>query len=222
MISPIASHVLFVLTARSAWAPRNHQPARRGRIHTGQNEAVADDFPELDLDDGAVAEANTPFLRRQIAVPLWTAPIAAVALAVLFTTATHVWDAAQNRRARQSVASLIVTIPPDADFDGGRTGDTFGYNSAIQVINAGPLPLRLGQITSTSVGITLDGDARNTVIAAGGIQNVLVHLGIDCSTWSRTSPIDVRATVRTADHRHRSVARSLTIRRTIWENLPTC
>ncbi len=184
------------------------------------------DIPELDLDATDVVETGRGEEAprwREPAVPWWGVVPVAVAVAVVAAGLTHGWDERQDRRARQAVVALSVVIPEDAGTNGGGGGEEFGYNSSVQVLNTGPLPIELGALSTTSPGIVLHGNARNTVVPAGGAQRVDVDFGIHCPGWVHGQPVDIRVAVRTADGVQRAVNRKVVLRGTEWDDaLTTC
>ncbi len=196
---------------------------------------MAHDIPELDLDDAdpggdghrAEGPGRIPWRerRRQWSMRVVSAPrgrvvLLAVVIALVAAGLTRAGDGLWNWRSRRADVAVFVSVPGDG-YVGGASGgdDTYTFQSGIRVINAGPLPIKLGRISARTRGITLNGDAHGKVVPVGTAQPVDVDLVIDCRTYARGATVDLRVSVRTADGGRRSSTRPLVVRGTLWDQM---
>lgn len=176
----------------------------------------------LDLDEPDPGPVDDPVWWRTVKVPLWAVLALVLGAVLLATTATRLWDAREAAAPARAKPVILVDVPADSGLVGRGDGRTVTLRSAVQVINAGPQPIELETVASTSDGVTLHGDGDGRVIPAGTAGQVVVRGLIDCRTWVPTEPIQLRLDVRDADGVLRPAVRTVVIRGAWDDLLDTC
>lgn len=105
---------------------------------------------------------------------------------------------------------------------GGGDATIASYNGALQVINAGPLPVEVEAVSSSSAGLRVNrsADARRTVtVPSGAARQIYVGIGLGCRDWDPEQPIELSVDVITADGNRRRRTSPVSIQDTPWFEL---
>lgn len=173
-----------------------------------------DDGPVLDLDATDATDAGGPAERvpfSQVRVPLRVVAVVAVVVAAVAVWGTRAVDDDRVRREQSAALRLVVSVFPGTDLAGGGDYLTGSFTGALTVVNAGPLPVRITDVSSATAGLRISpaGPGPAVTVPAGEGRQVDVGVGVVCRAWARRVPVDLVMSVTTADGRRRAQRRSL-------------
>ena len=157
-------------------------------------------------------------LRRPVHAPLWAVVVATVVVGLVIGIGTHMWDASQVRRFQSGAVSVLLTVPGTSTFQTSGDGASATLNGDLQVVNTGPRIIEVGQISSSTPGVTVVRDATSLVIAAGAARSVDLSMKINCAQWSPAEPLVFLLVVRTVDGARRGYVAALALNDTPWGN----
>jgi hypothetical protein len=197
---------------------------RRIAVLVEQDAVMSEDVVVLDLNSDDPHHVHPPerVRLREVRLRLWAVPVAMIVAVVPAVALTRAWDAEQARQARQRTVSLIVSVAPDAELNGGSSADEARFRSTLKVLNIGPLPITVDAVASTEGGLSLTASGLDSVVSPGMSRDVGVDLLQECVRWLRTEPLmplELRLDVTTADGARRAQLSYLALRETVWREV---
>lgn len=175
---------------------------------------------ELNLDRSAQPTGPNPPRFRNLRT-VTAAVLAATAGLVTGAAGMHAWDADQSRNKQASTVSLLAMVDAAEGYSGG--GGAPGQaalDGFLAVINAGPRPLTVTEITGSGDKVTLTGMTPKGEVRPGSQIAVPVMLAARCPSqgFLPTDPLMLAVTVRTENGRTLHAAVPLALHATSWDD----
>jgi hypothetical protein len=159
-----------------------------------------------------------PGLRRPVQAPLWACIAVLVVGSLVVAWGTHLWDASQVRRFQAGSVSVLLTVPGSSSFRSSGDGAAATLTGDLQVVNTGPRLIEVGQISSSTPGVTVSREGSALIIPNGTARGMDLSLKVDCAVWSPTEPLLFLLVVQTADAARRGFVAALALDDTPWGN----